>query len=51
MLKYSVMKEGINLFSNYQEMYYTSKSMEFIVRKRLDVVHMALDCGYKPIYN
>ena len=35
------------MFSSYQEMYYASKSMEFIVRKRLDMVHMALDCGYK----
>ena len=35
------------MFSSYQEMYYASKSMEFIVRKRLDMVHMALECGYK----
>lgn len=35
------------MFSSYQEMYYASKSMEFIVRKRLDMVHMAFDCGYK----
>lgn len=36
------------MFSSYQEMYYASKSMEFIVRKRLDMVHMAFDCGLKP---
>lgn len=36
------------MFSSYQEMYYASKSMEFIVRKRLDMVHMALDSGFKP---
>lgn len=35
------------MFSSYQEMYYASKSMEFIVRKRLDMVHMAFDIGYK----
>ena len=35
------------MFSSYQEMYYASKSMEFIVRKRLDMVHMAMDVGYK----
>lgn len=35
------------MFSSYQEMYYASKSMEFIVRKRLDMVHMALEIGYK----
>lgn len=35
------------MFSSYQEMYYASKSMEFIVRKRLDMVHMALQAGYK----
>ena len=35
------------MFSSYQEMYYASKSMDFIVRKRLDMVHMAFDCGYK----
>ena len=35
------------MFSSYQEMYYASKSMEFIVRKRLDMVHMANECGYK----
>ena len=42
------MKGGINMFSSYQEMYYASKSMEFIVRKRLDMVHMALESGFKP---
>ena len=36
------------MFSSYQEMYYASKSMEFIVRKRLDMVHMALESGFKP---
>lgn len=35
------------MFSSYQEMYYASKSMEFIVRKRLDMVHMSMDVGYK----
>lgn len=33
-------KGGFNMFSSYQEMYYASKSMEFIVRKRLDMVHI-----------
>lgn len=41
------MKGGVNMFSSYQEMYYASKSMEFIVRKRLDMVHMALEYGFK----
>lgn len=36
-----------NMFTSYQEMYYASKSMDFIVRKRLDMVHMAYDCGFK----
>lgn len=35
------------MFSSYQEMYYASKSMDFIVRKRLDMVHMAFDSGFK----
>lgn len=41
------MKGEINMFSSYQEIYYASKSMEFIVRKRLNMVHMALKSGYK----
>lgn len=36
------------MFSSYQEMYHAAKSMEFIVKKRLEMVHMALDVGYKP---
>jgi len=35
------------MFTSYQEMYYSAKSMDFIVRKRLDMVHMAFDSGYK----
>lgn len=41
------MKGRINMFSSYKEMYYASKSMEFIVSKRLDMVHMAFDSGFK----
>lgn len=35
------------MFSSYQEMYNESKSMEFIVQKRLEMVHMAKEIGYK----
>ena len=35
------------MFSLYQEIYYASTSMDFIFRKRLDMVHMAFDCGFK----
>ncbi len=31
------------MFTNYQEMYYSAKSMGIIVRKRLDIVHMHLN--------
>lgn len=34
------------MFSSYQEMYYASKSMEFIVKKRLEIVHMALSTNF-----
>lgn len=35
------------MFSSYQEMYYNSKDMDFIARKRLDMVHMCFECGFK----
>ena len=35
------------MFTSYQEMYYSAKSMDIIVRKRLDMVHMAYDRGFK----
>lgn len=35
------------MFTSYQEMYYSAKSMDIIVRKRLDMVHMAFERGYK----
>lgn len=35
------------MFTSYQEMYYAVKDMDFIVRKRLDMVHMAHECGLK----
>lgn len=35
------------MFTSYQEMYYSTNNMEFIVRKRLDMVHMAYEHGYK----
>jgi len=35
------------MFTSYQEMYYQSKTMEFIVNKRLEMVHMASEMGFK----
>lgn len=35
------------MYSSYQEMYYSAKDMSFIARKRLDMVHMAYECGFK----
>jgi len=35
------------MYTSYQEMYYSAKSMDIIVRKRLDMVHMAYEYGYK----
>lgn len=35
------------MYSSYGEMYSTARSMDFIVRKRLDMVHMAKEMGYK----
>lgn len=35
------------MFTSYQEMYHNVKDMDFIVRKRLDMVHMAAEIGYK----
>jgi len=46
-VKISKLKGVVNMFTSYQEMYYSAKSMDFIVRKRLDMVHMAFDSGYK----
>ena len=37
----------MNMYTSYQEMYYSAKSMDIIVRKRLDMVHMAYEYGYK----
>ena len=36
------------MFCSYQEMYYSVKDMDFIVDKRLEMVHMAHEIGYKP---
>ncbi len=36
------------MFTSYQEMYLVSHDMDFIARKRLDMVHIAFDCGFKP---
>lgn len=46
-VKISKLKGVVNMFTSYQEMYYSAKSMDFIARKRLDMVHMAFDAGYK----
>lgn len=35
------------MFTSYQEMYYSAKDMRIIVRKRLEMVHMAHDYGFK----
>ena len=36
------------MFCSYQEMYYSVNDMSLIVDKRLDMVHMAFEIGYKP---
>lgn len=36
------------MFCSYQEMYYSVNNMSVIVDKRLEMVHMALEIGYKP---
>lgn len=35
------------MFTSYEEMYNASNDMNFIARKRLDMVHMAFERGYK----
>lgn len=36
------------MFCSYQEMYYSVNNMSVIVDKRLEMVHMAMEFGYKP---
>ena len=36
------------MFCSYQEMYYSVNNMSLIVDKRLEMVHMAHEIGYKP---
>lgn len=36
------------MFCSYQEMYYSVNNMSIIVDKRLEMVHMAHEIGYKP---
>lgn len=36
------------MFCSYQEMYYSVNNMSVIVDKRLEMVHMAMELGYKP---